>query len=95
MRRWNFGIWLPFLVRSVCVIALIMISPLLVHGQQASVSAWKAANFRIWGYIPYWDDSKITSSATISNYAHVSDVLFFGSARPDATGRTTPFRFAA
>lgn len=57
--------------------------------QKASVSAFDAADFRIWGYIPYWDDTKVGGFATSGMYSHVSDVLFFGSARPDSTGAVT------
>jgi hypothetical protein len=55
--------------------------------QVASVSAWDAAGFRIWGYIPYWaTTSQINGFATNGMYAHVSDVLHFGGLRPDANG---------
>ena len=58
-----------------------------MRGQQASVSAWDASNFRIWGYIPYWaTDSQISGFATNGLYTHVSDVLYFGGLRPDANG---------
>jgi hypothetical protein len=89
MRRWNLENLCPALFRWLCVSALIFSSPLALRGQQSSVSAWTAADFRIWGYIPYWDDTKVTTTAMTTNYAHVSDVLFFGSARPDATGFIT------
>src|ERR1700749_4583270 len=55
--------------------------------QQASVSAWDAAHFRVWGYIPYWaTNTQITNFATNGIYSHVSDVLYFGGLRPDANG---------
>ena len=34
------------------------------HAQQASVSAWDASGFRIWGYIPYW-----ATQTQINNFA--------------------------
>src|SRR4051812_17049103 len=57
------------------------------RAQVASVSAWDAADFRIWGYIPYWaTTSQINGFATNGLYIHVSDVLYFGGLRPDPTG---------
>ena len=35
-------------------LALVGWSSCRVHAQQASVSAWDAADFRVWAYIPYW-----------------------------------------
>src|SRR4051794_2962638 len=46
-----------------------------LSAQQASISAWDAADFRIWGYIPYWATStQINNFATNGMYGHVSDV---------------------
>src|SRR5947207_1475486 len=60
------------------------------HAQQASVSAWDAAEFRIWGYIPYWaTSSQISGFASNGMYTHVSDVLYFGGLRTDANGALT------
>jgi GH18 family chitinase len=56
------------------------------RAQQASISTWDAADFRVWAYIPYWNTSSIASLATNGSYAHVSDVLYFGAVRPDANG---------
>ena len=53
MRRRTFGICWPTLIRSIGVAALMFAAPLFAFGQQASISAWDAAHFRIWGYIPY------------------------------------------
>ncbi len=56
----------------------------------SSVSAWDAADFRIWGYIPYWaTTTQINNFATNGMYTHVSDVLYFGGLRPDASGNIT------
>lgn len=54
--------------------------------QQASISAWDAAHFRIWGYIPDWDASKVNTIASEGLYSHVSDVLLFDAAETDAMG---------
>src|SRR3954462_2418517 len=69
--------------------SVVALCPMLARGQKASVSAWDAAHFRIWGYVPYWDDTKVGGFATSGMYSHVSDVLFFGSARPDSNGAVT------
>src|SRR5712671_6070308 len=84
-----FGRSWPRIRIVVAVMGLLMLAPLVVRGQQASVSAFDAAHFRIWGYVPYWDDTKVGGFATSGMYSHVSDVLFFGSARPDSTGAVT------
>lgn len=65
----------------------VLAAPSVVDAQQASTSAWDAADFRIWGYIPYWaTDSEISSFQTSGLYSHVSDVLYFGGYRTDANG---------
>ncbi|MGB7157658.1 MAG: glycosyl hydrolase family 18 protein [Tepidisphaeraceae bacterium] len=78
---------------SICLAAVagLMSAPTFVHAQQSSTSAWDAADFRIWGYIPYWTSgSEITSFQTSGLYSHVSDVLYFGGYRPDASGNIAP-----
>src|SRR6188768_4092304 len=71
-------------------ILLALAAPAVSQAQQASVSAWDAADFRIWGYIPYWaSSSQINAFATNGLYTHVSDVLYFGGLRPDASGNIT------
>src|SRR3954454_1077305 len=79
------------LKRAVLLIsAVLALCPLSVSAQQASVSTWDAANFRIWGYIPYWaTTSQIDGFATNGLYTHVSDVLYFGGLRPDTSGNLT------
>lgn len=47
--------------------------------QSSSVSAWNAADFRIWGYVPYW-------ATNFGSYDHVSDVLYFGGVQPRSDG---------
>ena len=65
-------------------------TPALLHAQQTSASAWDAADFRIWGYIPYWTpQSQIDNFDNTGMYSHVSDVLYFGGLRPDASGNIT------
>src|SRR5262249_48608052 len=77
-------------VALIGALALVAIGPASVRGQQASVSAWDAADFRIWGYIPYWaTNTQITNFATNRIYGHVSDVLYFGGLRPDPNGNLT------
>jgi hypothetical protein len=63
------------------------------RSQSASVSAWEAADFRIWGFVPYWSGQFGTSVvdqlnilSTTKTYDHVSDVLYFGGVRPTPTG---------
>jgi len=90
MRRRDFGSRFSSLPGWLCVAALIFVAPGAARGQVSSVSAWDAANFRIWGYIPYWtSSSQINGFATNGLYTHVSDVLYFGGLRPDATGNIT------
>lgn len=70
------------------VIVFASLSSPAARGQQASVSAWDSAHFRIWGYIPYWtSSSQISGFATNGMYQHVSDVLYFGGYRPNSTGQ--------
>ncbi len=55
--------------------------------QQASVSAWDAADFRVWAYIPYWaTQTQINNFGTNGMYSHVSDVISFGAYRTDSNG---------
>jgi hypothetical protein len=89
MRRFVFSeLWWRVRALAYALSLLCGITP-CVFAQKASVSAFDAAHFRIWGYIPYWDDTKVGGFATSGMYSHVSDVLFFGSARPDSTGAVT------
>jgi len=61
--------------------------PMMVRAQQAEVRAWDAADFRIWGYIPYWDSTtRINTMAANGMLTHVSDVLYFGAVRPNVAG---------
>lgn len=59
----------------------------VAQGQAESVSAWDAADFRIWGFIPDWTPiSQINGFPSEGVYNHVSDVLYFSGVRPTATG---------
>ena len=81
MVRRRFCQWLQYFI------AFSLLAPALVGAQQASVSAWDAADFRIWGYVPYWaSTSQINNFASNGMYGHVSHVLYFGAVRPDASG---------
>jgi len=67
--------------------ALIALAPTIARAQQTSVSAWDAADFRVWAYIPYWaTQSQINSFGTNGMYSHVSDVIYFGGLRTDSAG---------
>jgi hypothetical protein len=55
--------------------------------QSASVSAWNAANFRSWSFIPYWiSPTEVTSFGTDRVYEHVSDVVYHSGVQPRADG---------
>ncbi|RIK82950.1 MAG: hypothetical protein DCC67_06480 [Planctomycetota bacterium] len=74
-------------VAVLAAIAAPCAAPPLARGQAASVSAWQAADFRIWGFVPYWTpQSQINGFASEGVYDHVSDVLYFSGVRPTATG---------
>ena len=83
---------------SICLAAAgLMSAPSFAQAQASSTSAWDAADFRIWGYIPYWADSSsdLASFQSSGLYTHVSDVLYFGGYRPDASGNIAPITGAA
>src|SRR4051812_11977815 len=70
-----------------CAAAFVALAPTCAHSQQASVSAWDAADFRVWAYIPYWaTQTQINNFGTNGMYSHVSDVVYFGGYRPDSNG---------
>ena len=55
--------------------------------QSSSVSAWNAADFRIWGFVPNWaTQTQINNFTANGSYDHVSDVLYFGGVQPKADG---------
>ncbi|WP_210417705.1 glycosyl hydrolase family 18 protein [Bythopirellula goksoeyrii] len=58
-----------------------------VQAQQESLSAWEAADFRTWSFIPYWtSQAQLQSFSGDGMYDHVSDVLYFSGVRPTANG---------
>ncbi len=70
-----------------CGMALALLAPTVTRAQQSSISAWDAADFRVWAYIPYWaTQTQINSFGTSGMYSHVSDVIYFGGLRTDSNG---------
>jgi hypothetical protein len=66
-----------------------MVRPSLpaTHAQQASVSAWDAADFRSWSFIPYWTSvTQVNSFATDRVYDYLSDVVYHSGVQPRADG---------
>lgn len=57
------------------------------RAQQTSVSAWDAADFRIWSFVPYWTETAhINTFAGDGVYDHVSDVIYHAGYHPRANG---------
>jgi hypothetical protein len=68
------------------LVALIA-APMVGHAQQSSVSAWDAADFRIWSFVPYWTETaQINTFAGDGVYDHVSDVIYHAGYHPKADG---------
>jgi hypothetical protein len=76
--------------RTLLGIVLLMAAlaaPGVLCAQQASVSAWEAAKFRSWSFIPYWTStSQVTSFGTDRVYDHLSDVVYHSGVQPRADG---------
>jgi hypothetical protein len=69
------------------VLAAAMAAPSLAQAPVASISAWDAAHFRSWSFIPNWTtQSQIDSFRTDRVYDHVSDVLYAFGVQPKADG---------
>ncbi len=52
-----------------------------------SISAWEAADFRSWSFIPYWTPlSQVHSFTTDRVYDHISDVVYHSGVQPCADG---------
>jgi hypothetical protein len=59
----------------------------VARAQQSSVSAWDAADFRIWSFVPYWTEtSQINTFGGDGVYDHVSDVIYHAGYHPKADG---------
>ena len=75
---------------AICVClwtAAAVAAPAIVQAQVASVSAWDAADFRSWSFIPNWtSQSHVNSFRTDRVYDHVSDVLYSFGVQPRADG---------
>jgi Glycosyl hydrolases family 18 len=57
------------------------------HAEQASISAWDAADFRAWSFVPYWtSQSQLNLFPADGMYKHVSDVLYFSGVQPTSSG---------
>jgi len=78
----------PMLVRiAICLAALLFTAGETACAQSTSVSAWDAADFRAWSFIPYWiPNSQIISFGTNRAYDHLSDVVYHAGAQPRADG---------
>ena len=75
------------LIKSLGVFMLTMLVPLAANGQVASVSAWDAADFRSWSFIPYWASTpQVNSFATDRVYDHLSDIVYHSGVQPRADG---------
>jgi hypothetical protein len=75
------------LVRILGVVTLAMLTQLAARAQVSSVSAWDAADFRSWSFIPYWIPvSQVNSFATDRAYDHLSDIVYHSGVQPRADG---------
>jgi hypothetical protein len=76
-----------FTVVSVAAALAVCSSRGLLHAQTASISAWEAANFRSWSFIPNWtSQAQVNTFRTDRVYDHVSDVLYAFGVQPRADG---------
>jgi GH18 family chitinase len=72
---------------ALALVSLGSLSATPAAAQSASRSAWDAANFRIWGYVPNWTTQTQINNFNVNGiYDHVSDVLYFGGVQPRADG---------
>lgn len=71
-------------------------APTFAQAPVASISAWEAARFRSWSFIPYWTSaSQITSFGADRVYDHLSDVLYFSGVKPREDGSLSTSAAAA
>jgi GH18 family chitinase len=86
MRIFRRGLLQRHAVAFAFLIALTVV-PLVGRAQQSSVSAWDAADFRIWSFVPYWTETaQINTFAGDGVYDHVSDVIYHAGYHPKADG---------
>ena len=72
---------------AACCAWVVAAAPAAVQAQATSVSAWEAADFRSWSFIPNWtSQSQVNSFATDRVYDHLSDVLYSFGVQPKADG---------
>jgi hypothetical protein len=70
-----------------CALSTTLAASGIASAQLASISTWDAAEFRIWGFVPYWVSSSELNAFPVDGvYKHVSDVLYFGGVRPRIDG---------
>ena len=76
-----------FIVAIGCSPLVVMTGASAARAQQTSISAWEAADFRVWGFVPYWTpQTQLNGFPADGIYNHVSDVLYFSGVRPMANG---------
>jgi Glycosyl hydrolases family 18 len=81
------AICLAYTFRAFATLTLLLCAPIYAPAQQASISAWEAAEFRSWSFIPYWTSvSQVHSFATDRVYDHISDVVYHSGVQPRADG---------
>jgi hypothetical protein len=85
MANWvGVGRWL---LAGLAVNMLAAVDCHVARGQASSVSAWEAADFRSWSFIPNWtSQTHVNSFRTDRVYDHVSDVLYSFGVQPRADG---------
>lgn len=73
--------------RLAVALAFLTAASAVGRAQQSSVSAWDAADFRIWSFVPYWTETaQINTFAADGVYDHVSDVIYHAGYHPRADG---------
>lgn len=76
--------------RAILLVAGVLVLILgqrFAHAQRSSVSAWDAADFRSWSFIPNWtSQTHLNTFRTDRVYDHVSDVLYSFGVQPRADG---------
>ncbi len=87
MRRLAQALPTRALIAACGLAAAFLLAPHKASAQVASVSAWDAADFRSWSFIPNWtSQSQINSFSTDRVYDHLSDVLYSFGVQPKADG---------